>query len=94
MRAGAACSGYDASTVPAYVIDQIWLWDRERTRVRLTLVYQHNCTMTNELEAIREQASRVILWSSEARRQVYVDVKHAARLQEFVQQWRQEQNQP
>mgnify|MGYP000064808754 CR=1 FL=1 len=86
-------SGYDASAVPANVIDQIWLWDRERTRVRLTLVYQHNCIMANELAAIREQAARVILWSSQARQQVYVDVKHAAKLQQFVQQWRLQQQQ-
>lgn len=79
------------SAIPANVVDQIWLWDRERTRVRMTKVYQHHCTLPGELAAIREQASRVILCPSEKQQQVFVDIKHAEKFRAFVEEWRAQQ---
>ena len=49
-----ATTTLSASPIPSNVVDQIWLWDRERARVREVLVFEHQCVMEGEYEAILE----------------------------------------
>lgn len=79
--------------VPSNVVDQIWLWDGEQTRVVFTEVYQHECQMTGEFQAVQKYAMdhKVHLWSSERQKQILVDYSCAERVQQFVRQWHAEQ---
>jgi transcription initiation factor TFIIH subunit 4 len=83
--------------IPANVVDQIWLWDRELTRVRFTKVYQHQCLSVPEFQAIHDYAkakaatsssSSILAWSSERRLQILIEYGYVERMQAFVRQWR------
>ncbi|GAX22858.1 transcription initiation factor TFIIH subunit 4 [Fistulifera solaris] len=79
-----------SSPIPANVVDQIWLWDRERSRVRLTEVYQHQCLMEGEFSAVVQfsQSKGAHAWSSEKRSLIFVDYAQAEKVQKFARQWR------
>ena len=76
--------------VPGNVIDQIWLWDRERHRVQWTEVYTHQCLMDGEFKAVYQYTKdiKAHAWSSEARKQLLVNYAYAERVQNCVRQWR------
>jgi len=79
------------SPVPANVVDQIWLWDRETYRVRFSRVYQHTCLMgSDEFHAVRQYAQEkgAHAWSSERRQQLLLEFRYHERMQAFVRQWR------
>jgi len=81
----------NTSPVPANVVDQIWLWDRELSRVRFTKVYQHSCLMgAKEFKAVLQyaEATGAHAWSSERQYQLLLDYRYFERIQTFVQQWR------
>lgn len=100
-RSAIAPAGGGQSPVPANVVDQIWLWDRERSRVRMTQVYQHVCTMKQpiggrgrggggEFEAVLQYAKDrgAHVWSSAAKQTIYVDYKHAERVRAYAQHYK------
>jgi transcription initiation factor TFIIH subunit 4 len=78
------------SPVPSNVVDQIWLWDRERTRVSFTEVYQHECLLPGEFRAVVQYATDrgALAWSSEQRQQIFIDCAHAELVRSFARQWR------
>ena len=78
------------SPIPANVVDQVWLWDRERTRVSLTQVYQHQCLMEGEFQAVVQYTKHhgAHAWSSKRHRSILVDYQKVERVQKFVRQWR------
>ena len=78
------------SPIPSNVVDQIWLWDRERSRVQTTLVFQHQCLMDGEYEAVYQECTHNngLVWSSKRKKLLFLDYDHAERIQSFVQQWR------
>lgn len=78
------------SPIPANVVDQIWLWDRERSRVTLGEVFQHNCVMSGEFQAVVQYAKDkgAYSWSSENKQMILLKYQHAPRMQKFVRQWR------
>jgi len=80
----------NASPVPSNVVDQIWLWDRERHRLQWTEVYQHQCLMPGEFRAVQQYAMdhHAHAWSSERRQEIFINYKHVERVQAFVRQWR------
>jgi transcription initiation factor TFIIH subunit 4 len=94
---------YTGSPLPSNVVDQVWLWDRERTRVSFTEVAVHQCLMPGEYGAILAYASRIgssgggsssaggaCSWSSERRQQILVNYAYIEKIQNFVRQWRSE----
>ncbi len=78
------------SAIPSNVVDQIWLWDRERHRVQWTEVYHHQCKLQGEFQAVlkftRKTNSHV--WSSESRNEIFIDYSEVEQVQAFVRQWR------
>ena len=78
------------SPIPANVVDQVWLWDRERTRVQLTEVYEHHCMLEGEFQAVLQYTKKhgAHAWSSERRRTILVNYEEAERVQKFARQWR------
>jgi transcription initiation factor TFIIH subunit 4 len=89
MQSGTSLSQGD-SPVPANVIDQIWLWDRERQRVNWTEVYSHQCLMAGEFQAVYQYATetKAHAWSSEGRKFLLINYASAEKVQNFVRQWR------
>lgn len=86
---GTSLSGTD-SPVPGNVIDQIWLWDRERHRVKWTEVYSHQCMMPGEFQAVYKftKDNKAHAWSSEAKNQLFISYAFAEKVQTYVRQWR------
>eukprot|EP00521_Asterionellopsis_glacialis_P007344 CAMPEP_0195284978 /NCGR_PEP_ID=MMETSP0707-20130614/2978_1 /TAXON_ID=33640 /ORGANISM="Asterionellopsis glacialis, Strain CCMP134" /LENGTH=528 /DNA_ID=CAMNT_0040344397 /DNA_START=147 /DNA_END=1733 /DNA_ORIENTATION=+ len=76
--------------IPENVQDQIWLWDRERHRVVWSEVFVHQCVMAGEFRAVKQYALDIHghKWSSESRKEVFVDYKHVEKVLNFVRQWR------
>lgn len=77
------------TAVPSNVVDQIWLWEREASRVQFTKVYQHRCVMGGEeFKAVRKYADKVnaLAWSSD--RQLLIDYRFVDKIQEFASKWR------
>lgn len=90
-RSANATTAVGASPIPANVVDQIWLWDRERTRVRMTEVYQYRSTgIVGEFRAVQQYAMDrgALSWSSAATGVIYVDYKHAERVRAYAQQYK------
>ena len=89
LQSGTSLSASD-SPVPANVIDQICLWDRERTRVQFADVYSHQCLMAGEYQAVFKYTNDIEAygWSSEARKLLLIHSSAAERVQHFVRQWR------
>jgi Transcription factor Tfb2 len=88
------------STVPGNVIDQILLWDRERSRVQLTLVYAHICVFgAAEAAAVQKFAAEHNITTYIGPRSaaqskggsnatILIDHGHVQKMEQFVQQWR------
>ncbi|KAL7570656.1 hypothetical protein ACA910_014929 [Epithemia clementina (nom. ined.)] len=88
--AAAAMPTVSVSPIPSNVVDQVWLWDRERTRVQMTLVFKHQCLMEGEYEAVLHECSNGngLVWSSRAKKVLYLDYNDTERIQNFVKHWR------
>jgi len=83
-----------AGALPSNVVDQIWLWDREQTRVTFTPVYQHECLLPGEYGAVRQYAKdhrNALAYSNDRRQQLWIDYRHVERVQAFARQWRARQ---
>lgn len=78
------------STIPANVVDQIYLWDEERRRLIWDKVYVHHCMLAGEFEAVRKFALglEAHVWSSMSRNQLFLRHVHAERIERFAQSWR------
>jgi transcription initiation factor TFIIH subunit 4 len=79
------------SPLPPNVVDQIWLWDREMSRVVFRKVYQHECLLgQSEFEAVLEEAKRTHahVWSSSGRQRLLLSYDQLEKMQKFVQEWR------
>jgi transcription initiation factor TFIIH subunit 4 len=78
------------SPVPSNVVDQIWLWDRERSRVVFTEVYQHECLLPGEFRAVVQYAldRGAHAWSNEQKQQIFIDYSQADVVRNFARQWR------
>ena len=91
LRELSATSGATGTPVPANVVDQIWLWDRETVRVVFERVYQPTLQMGSaEYHALQQYCSDkgCLAYSSERRQQLLVDYRYFERVQAFVRQWR------
>ena len=89
LQPGTSLSQSD-SPVPANVVDQIWLWDRERHRVEWTEVYSHTCLMAGEYQAVYKYTTNIKAhaWSNESRKMLLVNYAYAEKVNNFVRQWR------
>jgi transcription initiation factor TFIIH subunit 4 len=79
--------------IPSNVVDQIWLWDRELSRVRFTKVYSHELIMGHdEYRAIVQYAREIgaLQYHSDSRQQILLDYLHVHAMQSFARQWRTE----
>jgi transcription initiation factor TFIIH subunit 4 len=78
------------SPLPPNVVDQIYLWDRERHRVTWNEVFTHQCVMTGEFQAVQKYTMELgaHTWSSEGRNQLFIKYEYAEKVQTFVRQWR------
>lgn len=82
--------------IPDNVVDQIWLWDREMTRIRFTKVYKHECVLgTEEYQAVVEHAKETgaYKWSSQRNQHVLLDYSYVDAMEKFVRKWRAERYQ-
>ncbi|KAG7369725.1 transcription factor Tfb2 [Nitzschia inconspicua] len=79
--------------LPANVVDQIFLWDRERHRIRWNQVFNHQPIMPGEFQAVQKYAMELGAhgWSSEARNMIMIKYSFVDRIQNFVQKWRAKQ---
>ncbi len=78
------------SAIPGNVVDQIWLWDRERHRVQWMEVYHHQCKLPGEFQAVLKftRKTHCLAWSSESRNQILIAYSEVEQVQDFVRQWR------
>lgn len=78
------------SPLPPNVVDQLYLWDRERHRVTWDEVFMHQCMMAGEFQALHEYTMGLgaHTWSSEGRNQLFIKYEFAEKVQTFVSQWR------
>lgn len=78
------------SPVPNNIVDQIYLWDRERHRLQWNEVFMHQCMLHGEFQAVKKFAIGLDahVWSSENRNQLFLQYQHAERVQTFVRSWR------
>ena len=85
-----APAGQGLSPVPANVVDQIWLWDRERARVKMAEVYEHHCTMEEEFRSVVQYSKDVSahVWSDVSKKVIYVDYRFAERVKGHAQRFR------
>jgi transcription initiation factor TFIIH subunit 4 len=77
--------------IPSNVVDQIWLWDRELSRVVFSKVYTHDCLMgAAEYRAVQQYAREkgALAYCSDRRQQLLLDYAQMERIQAFAQQWR------
>ena len=79
-----------ASPLPPNVVDQIFLWDRERHRVTWNEVFLHQCEMTGEFHAVRNYTMEKGAhgWSNEGRNMLFIKYEYAEEVQAFVRHWR------
>jgi transcription initiation factor TFIIH subunit 4 len=79
-----------ASPLPGNIVDQIYLWDRERHRVTWTEVFLHQCMLAGEFQAALNFAfeTKSHAWSNEGRNQLFIKYENAERFQTFVRKWR------
>jgi len=79
-----------ASPVPPNIVDQIFLWDRERHRVQWNEVFSHQCMLEGEFQAVKKYAEsfNAHVWSSEGRNQLFLKYELAESMQTFVRKWR------
>ena len=76
--------------LPGNVVDQIYLWDRERHCVTWNEVFIYQPTIQGEFQAVQkytmEKGSHV--WSSEERNQIMIKYPYVERVQRFGAKWR------
>ena len=79
-----------SSPIPSNVIDQIYLWDRERHRLQWSEVFVHQCMLHGEFQAVQKYAMELNAhaWSSKDRNQLFIRYEHVERVQNFVSKWR------
>jgi len=80
----------DQPLVPSNVEDQIWLWDRERHRVKLDEVYSVQCRTIPEYRAVEKFAAAegAHVWGSEAKLRHLVRFSLAEKVVAHLQRWR------
>lgn len=80
----------DQSLIPGNVEDQIILWHRELTRVRMEEVYSLQCKDEHEYEAVKQfvQDHDAFGWGSEVKLRILVKYDHAEQTVAFVRRWR------
>lgn len=80
----------DQSLIPGNVEDQIILWDRERTRVKMQEVYTLQCKDENEYDAVKQYAQDqdAFGWGSEVKLRIMVHFDKAEQTVAFVRRWR------
>jgi len=87
---GGLGASVSSSPLPGNIVDQICLWDRERSRVTGNNVFLHQPMMPGEFQAvqkyIRDHGFHV--WSSERRNEIYIKYGPVERVQKFIQKWR------
>jgi len=78
------------SLIPGNVEDQIILWDRERSRVKMQEVYSVQCLDGREYEAVRQYAQEhaAFGWGSEVKLRIMVNYEKAEETVAFVRRWR------
>jgi transcription initiation factor TFIIH subunit 4 len=79
-----------ATPIPSNVVDQIFLWDRERHRVLWNEVFMHQCLLDGEFQAVQKFTLdlQAHTWSNEGRNQLFIKYAFAEQVQSFVRQWR------
>jgi transcription initiation factor TFIIH subunit 4 len=87
---GGLGASVSASPLPGNIVDQICLWDRERSRVIWNDVFMHQPMLTGEFRAVHKYISDhgYHVWSSERRNQIYIKYDHVERVQKFIAKWR------
>lgn len=80
----------DQSLIPGNVEDQIILWHRELTRVRMEEVYSLQCKDIQEYEAVRQFAEDhdAFGWGSEVKLRILVKYQQSDQMMAFVRRWR------
>jgi len=80
----------DQSLIPGNIEDQIVLWDRERTRVKMTEVYSLQCQDQNEYDNVKRFAVEMdaFQWGSESQRRIIVKYNQAEATVAFVRRLR------
>lgn len=79
-----------ASPIPNNIVDQIYLWDRERHRLQWNEVFKHQCMLYGEFQAVKKFAIGLDahVWSCENQNKLLLHYQHAERVQVFVRSWR------
>ena len=79
-----------APPIPSNVVDQIFLWDRERHRVQWNEVFIHQCMLEGEFQAVLKFTVdlQAHVWSNAGRNQLFIRYEYAERVQTFVRKWR------
>ena len=83
----------DQPLIPGNVEDQIILWDRERSRVRMEEVYSLQCQNGKEFDAVRQYAQDhdAFGWGSELKLRIMVNYDKGEQIYAFVRRWRSAQ---
>lgn len=78
------------SPIPSNVVDQVYLWDRERHRVEWNQVFVHQCVLDGEFHAVRQYTLELQAhaWSNAGRNQLFIKYPFAEQVQSFVRKWR------
>jgi transcription initiation factor TFIIH subunit 4 len=84
-----APAGQGMSPIPSNVEDQIWLWDRERSRVAMTEVYQQNCKSDAAFNHILQKTKEIgaHVWSDHRKRVIYVDYAQAKSVRDLANKY-------
>ena len=80
----------DQALLPPNVEDQIWLWDRERTRVAFDKVFDLQCRSEQEYHAVKQYAQdwEACGWANEGQNRVLIKYGSAERVMNYVRHWR------
>ena len=80
----------DQPLLAANVEDQIILWDRERSRVKMQEVYSLQCKDEKEYEAVKQYAQdhEAFGWGSATKLRIMIDYEKAEKTILFVRRWR------
>jgi len=76
--------------VPTNIEDQIWLWDRELSRVNMKEVYVHQCTGADEFKAVSQFAKDkgAYAWGSETGNRIMIVYERAEYILAYVRHWK------
>lgn len=80
----------DQPLIPGNVEDQIILWDRERSRVKMQEVYSLQCQSDKEYRVVKQFVDRLdaFEWGSEPHKRIMVKYEKAEPTVTFVRKWR------